>query len=119
MLSSAALAAVLLGVLLAPPGPARHLLALDHRPHREDAIVRRTLLLDDVVADQLATLSQPLLQGRFEIDRVLERVVDLRAEGLHHRASRGLVPRAQEARADHGLDHRRQDALGADQGETR
>ena len=52
------------------------------RQHLEGAVVRRAELGGDLVADDLAALGQALLQRRLEVDRMVERVLDLGREGL-------------------------------------
>ena len=49
---------------------------------------------------------------------MLERVLDLGREGLHHRGGGRLVAEGQVARSDHRLDHRGQHPLGGDQAST-
>src|SRR5438045_4071513 len=68
---------LLLGVLLAPATAAPDLDAADVGAHREHPVVGRSLLGDHVVADQRSLAGQPLLEGRLEVDRVLEGVLDL------------------------------------------
>src|ERR1019366_2721833 len=63
------------------------------------------LLVGRVVADERPASGQPLLERRFEVDQMLERVADLGREGIHHGRRRPLVPERQEARSDHRLDH--------------
>src|SRR5689334_20492013 len=76
---------LLLGVLLAPAPPAADLHAADRGADREHPIVRGALLFDHVVGDQRALARQPLLERRLEVDRMLERVLDLGSERRHHR----------------------------------
>ncbi len=77
--------------------------------------MRRSLLVEHRVAYELPAPGQQLLERRLEIDRVLERILDLGPEGLDHRRGRLLVAVGQVAGADHRLDHRGQHALGAHQ----
>ena len=58
---------------------------------------------------------EALLQRRLEVDRVRQRVGDLRLEGLDDGRGRALVAVVQVAGADHGLDDRGQHALGLDE----
>ena len=81
----------------------------------EGPVVRRALLGGDLVGDDLAALRQALLQRRLEVDRVLERVLDLGLERLDDRVRRALVAGVQEAGADDRLDDRREHALGLHQ----
>ena len=69
---------LLLGVLLRASLAAADLDARDARLDREDAVVRRPLFVRDRVRDKLAAAREPLLQGRLEVDRMLERLLDLR-----------------------------------------
>src|SRR3954470_2081795 len=76
---------LLLGRLLRAPRAAP-----DHpRAHApfdvEDAVVRRPVLGDDLVVDDLALLGEALLECRLEVHRVLERLLDLRHEHLDDR----------------------------------
>src|SRR3954469_19617944 len=102
---------LLLGVLLRAPRAGADRPARDRGQHLECAVVRRTELGRDRVLDLLAALREALLQRGLEVDRVLERVVDLRLERLDDRGGRALVPGVQIAAADHRLDHRGQHAL--------
>ena len=67
--------------------------------------MRRSLFVDHVVAHQLTPPGQSLLQSRLEVNRVLQRIFDLRGEGLHHGLGRALVADRQKAGPDDGLDH--------------
>src|SRR5205807_5351686 len=78
----------LLGILLAAAGSAPDLDAPDRGHDREGAVVRRSLLLDHVVADERAAPRQSLLKRRLEVDRVLQRILDLRRERGHHSGRR-------------------------------
>ena len=66
----------------------------------------------DLVGDDLAALRQALLQRGLEVDRVLERLLDLRRERLDDRRGGALVAGVQVAGADHRLDDRGEHALG-------
>ena len=106
---------LLLGVLLRAPRAAPDLLARDRRDDLERAVVRRPGLAVDGVLDERRAAREALLQRRLEVDRVRQRVRDLRLEGLDDRGGGALVAVVQVARADHRLDHRRQHALGLDE----
>src|SRR5262249_2388131 len=106
---------LLLGLLLAPAAPPAELPAGDERDHLEGALVRRAVLAGNLVVPFRAAPSQQLLQGRLEVDRMLERLLDLRFEGLHHRRGGPLVAGVQVAGSDDGLGHRREHALGLHQ----
>src|SRR6476646_8749430 len=82
---------LLLGILLAAPGAASELLALNRRADGEHAIVRRALLVDHVVADERPAPSEQFLQRGLEVDLVLECVLDLRRERLDDRVGSLLV----------------------------
>ena len=106
---------LLLGVLLAASAAAAHHLAVDPRYDRVQALVRRAVLARDLVVDRGAAAGEQLLQGRLEVHGVLERALDLGRERLDDRLGGALVAGVQVARADHGLDHRGEHALGLHQ----
>ena len=115
MSSSADCAASCSASFLERPTPGADLLAADRGLDGEGPVVRRPLLVDNLVADQLAAPRQALLERRLVVHRVLQRVLDLRPERIHHHLGRCVVAEGQVAGADHRLDHRRQDALGRDE----
>ena len=84
---------VLLGELLAAPGAVRDDRLADERRDREGPVVRRPGLLGDLVGDRLAAAREPLLQRRLEVDRMLERLVDLLGERLDDRRRGALEAR--------------------------
>ena len=106
---------LLLGVLLRAPGPLAEEVLADAGGDLEGPVVGRPQLGGHLVGDDVAALGQALLQRGLEVDGVLEGVLDLRLEGLDDRLGRALVARVQEARADDGLGHRGEHALGRDE----
>ena len=106
---------LLLGVLLRPPRAAADGGPADRGHDLERAVVRRPPLIRDGVLDDLRTAGEALLQRGLEVDRVGERVGDLRLEGLDDGGCRALVAAVQIAGADHRLDHRCEHALGLDE----
>src|SRR6185295_14216723 len=100
----------LLGVLLRTPRPAGQLLAPDHRRDLELPLVWRAFLGRHLVGHQRTAAREALLQGGLEVRRSLERLLDLRRERVDDRLCGLLVAERQVAGADHGLDHRREDA---------
>src|ERR687898_3024479 len=75
---------LLLGVLLRPAGPRAHLLTVDERRARERAVVRRADGPQRDVLDTLAALRELLLERRLLVDRLGQRLLDPRLEGLDH-----------------------------------
>ena len=94
--------------------PRQELLA-DAGGDLEGPVVRRPELGRHLVGDDVAALGEALLQRGLEVDRVLEGVLDLGLEGVDDRLGRAPVARVQEARADDGLGHRGEHALGRDE----
>ena len=113
--SSATRAASCSACFLERPEPVPRTLPSTAGGDLEGAVVRRAALGGHLVGDDLAALRQALLQRRLVVDGMLQRVLQLRREGLDDRRGRALVARVQEARADHRLDDRRQHALGLHQ----
>src|SRR6516164_3896355 len=70
----------LLGVLLAPAAAAAQRPAIHARHDRVRALVRRSLLPGDRVADRRAASCQQLLQRGLEVHRMLQSLLDLRFE---------------------------------------
>src|SRR5215212_9822553 len=105
---------LLLRALLRLPGAAADLLAVDLGHRDEAAVVRRPRLLVDPVGHELRAPREVLLQQRLEVDRVLERVLDLIGERLHDRGRHPFEAHGQVHGADDGLADGRQDAIGPD-----
>src|ERR1700704_3267352 len=97
---------LLLGVLLAAPAAAAQRHAFHLGCHLEGALVRRAPRVCSLVDGRPAALRQQLLQRRFEVHGVLQRLLDLRRKCLHDGLRRALVTSLQIAGPDHGLDHR-------------
>src|SRR5665213_1276661 len=105
---------VLLGQLLAATRAVRDRLLRHHRRDREDAVVRGPGLLGDVVGHGRTVAGEALLQSRFEVDGIVERILDLLRKGLDDGGRGALEAGGQVAGPDHRLEHRRQHTLGLD-----
>lgn len=105
----------LLGSLLAASGAAADRLALEHRGHLEDTVVRRPSLADDVVAYAAAAAREKLLQSGLEVDPRVCRELDPGHEGSGNGGGRGLEPEGQETGPDQGFGHLRQGPGGPEQ----
>ena len=77
--------------------------------------MRRAVLALDLVLDDLGTPGEPLLQLRLEVHGVLERLLDLSAEGLHDSRGHAVPAEREVGSADRGLADRGEDAVARDQ----
>ena len=103
-------------MLLAPAAAAAELASIDPGHDHVGALVRRSLLLGDLVADLRPAPREQLLQRGLEVHGVLERLRDLGRERLHDSIRRALVAGVQVAGSDHGLEHGGEHPLGFEQG---